>query len=324
MADITALGEILIDFSQAGTSGEGRALFEQNPGGAPANMLTQASRFGISCAFIGKAGADMHGMLLKGVLENEGINTSGLILDEHFPTTLAFVDIDPSGERSFAFYRKNCADTSLTEDEVDTALIAGSKIFHFGTLSLTDEPARSATLKALDTAAASGVTVSLDPNYRQMLWEDQSDFTQTCLEVLPRCGIVKVSEEEARIITGMGPLEAAEKILSMGAYLCAVTLGEGGAVLLSGNHAIKGEGFRVDASDTTGAGDSFWGSLCATLLLEKMDPKDLGRDGMVLLMENALASSAICVTRRGAIPAMPTLEETRGFINKNRPVVTDL
>ena len=324
MADITALGEILIDFSMAGTSREGRALFEQNPGGAPANMLTQASRFGMECAFIGKAGADMHGRLLKSVLANEGIDASGLILDGHFPTTLAFVDIDASGERSFAFYRKNCADTMLGEDEIDTKLIAGSKIFHFGTLSLTDEPARSATLKAVDTARRAGVTVSCDPNYREMLWDSLDDFRKMCLKVLPLCDIVKVSEEEAMILTGKEPREAAEEIVSMGAKLCAVTLGEGGAILSDGKHALRGEGYRVDAADTTGAGDSFWGSLCAVLIGEGMDPGKLSREDMELLMENALAASAICVTARGAIPAMPCRDEVQEFLYKNRPVITDL
>lgn len=324
MHDITALGEILIDFSVEGTSSSGRALFEQNPGGAPANMLTQASRFGMSCAFIGKAGDDMHGRFLKGVLDSEGIDTSSLILDPAFPTTLAFVDIDEKGERSFAFYRKNCADAMLSGEDIDTELIASSGIFHFGTLSLTDEPVRSATVKALNAAGEAGAIVSFDPNYREMLWERRDDFVKMCLEVLPLCDMVKVSGEEALLITGQEPEKAPEAILSMGPKLCAVTLGEGGAILSDGRHTLRGDGFAVDAADTTGAGDSFWGSLSAVLLRERMDPAGLSRDELEHLLETALGASAICVTRRGAIPAMPTDEEVRLFLNENRPVITDL
>ncbi|MBO4360971.1 MAG: carbohydrate kinase [Eubacteriaceae bacterium] len=324
MKDITALGEILIDFSAAGTSASGRTIFEQNPGGAPANMLTQASRLGMSCAFIGKAGSDMHGKFLKSVLEEENIDTSGVILDAGYPTTLAFVDIDPSGERSFAFYRKNCADTMLTESEIDLSLIRESRIFHFGTLSLTDEPACSATLRALAAAKDAGALISFDPNYRQMLWEGPDDFVSACEKVLPLCDMVKLSEEEAMLITGKEPLGAAEEILGMGASLCAVTLGAGGAVLACGKHVLSGEGLKVDAVDTTGAGDSFWGSLCAVLLSEKMDPKALGEEELTKLLQTALVASAICVTERGGIPAMPTQEKVRAFLNIKRPAVTDL
>lgn len=164
--DIAALGELLIDFTEAGYSKDGMKLFEQNPGGAPANLLTVASHMGYKTAFIGKVGTDMHGAFLKKTLQKEGIDTTALIEDEHYFTTLAFVEIDENGERNFSFARKPGADTQLRKEELDKELLRNCKIFHFGSLSLTDEPARSATLEAVKTAKETGALISYDPNYR--------------------------------------------------------------------------------------------------------------------------------------------------------------
>lgn len=169
--DIVALGELLIDFTEAGKSDSGKKLFEQNPGGAPANLLTLASRMEYRTEFIGKVGTDMHGNFLKKTLEEEGIGTKYLIQDERYFTTLAFVEIAESGERQFSFSRKQSADTQFCADELNQKLLEDCKVFHFGSLSLTDEPARTATIEAVKIAKSSGALISYDPNYRASLWE---------------------------------------------------------------------------------------------------------------------------------------------------------
>lgn len=171
--DIVALGELLIDFTEAGHSQGGRKLFEQNPGGAPANLLTVASHFGYRTSFIGKVGNDMHGKFLKRTLQTEGINTDAIVEDPDYFTTLAFVEIGENGERNFSFARKPGADTQLKKEELDQTLISGCRIFHFGSLSLTDEPAESATIEAVKMAKAAGVLISYDPNYRPSLWKSK-------------------------------------------------------------------------------------------------------------------------------------------------------
>ena len=171
--DIVALGELLIDFTEAGHSQGGRKLFEQNPGGAPANLLTVASHFGYRTSFIGKVGNDMHGKFLKRTLQTEGINTDAIVEDPDYFTTLAFVEIGENGERNFSFARKPGADTQLKKEELDQMLISGCRIFHFGSLSLTDEPAESATIEAVKMAKAVGVLISYDPNYRPSLWKNK-------------------------------------------------------------------------------------------------------------------------------------------------------
>lgn len=173
--DIVALGELLIDFTEAGHSQGGRKLFEQNPGGAPANLLTVASHFGYHTSFIGKVGNDMHGKFLKKTLQKEGINTDAIVEDPGYFTTLAFVEIGESGERNFSFARKPGADTQLKKEELDQTLISGCRIFHFGSLSLTDEPAESTTIEAVKMAKAAGALISYDPNYRPSLWKSKED-----------------------------------------------------------------------------------------------------------------------------------------------------
>ena len=176
--DIVALGELLIDFTEAGHSQGGRKLFEQNPGGAPANLLTVASHFGYRTSFIGKVGNDMHGKFLKKTLQTEGINTDAIVEDPDYFTTLAFVEIGENGERNFSFARKPGADTQLKKEELDQTLISGCRIFHFGSLSLTDEPAESTTIEAVKMAKAAGALISYDPNYRPV--HKIGDTLQAC------------------------------------------------------------------------------------------------------------------------------------------------
>ena len=299
--ELVCLGELLIDFTPAGLSPAGMALYERNPGGAPANVAVAAARLGLSSAFVGKVGADLHGRFLKETLEREGVDCRGLVLDPSSPTTLAFVELLPGGERDFAFHRKGCGDTRLRPEELPEELIRGARVLHVGTLSLTDEPACAATLRAVETAREAGVRVSCDVNYRAPLWEAAGEFRAACAELLPRVDWLKVSEEEAAILTGeTDPARAGESLRKRYplAHL-AVTLGEKGAIL-DGTYVPA---FPAKALDATGAGDSFWGAYLHALLRELPDP---GRF--------AAAAAACCVERRGAIPAMPCLAEVEARV----------
>lgn len=310
--DVVALGEILIDFTPCGKSEAGQRLFEQNPGGAPANVLTALSKFGRKTAFIGKVGKDMHGNFLKDVLVENKISTEGLIEDENVFTTLAFVGLSDTGERSFSFARKPGADTCLTEAEVKAELISESKIFHIGSLSLTAEPAKSATLKALAIAKEAGCMISYDPNYRAPLWDSREDAIREMRSVLPFVDIMKLSDEETELLTGIvEPEDAAKNLIEQGVSIVAVTLGAEGTLIATKDGCVHVPAYKVNAVDTTGAGDSFWGGFLYKLLehetiidLQKItleEATDFAKFG------NAVAS--LCVEKRGAIPAMPTLEE---------------
>lgn len=317
MIDITALGELLIDFTQAGVSDSGQLLFERNPGGAPANVLAAASRLGLSAAFIGKVGRDMHGEFLRDTLVGAGINTDGLVMSDEAFTTLAFVALGENGERSFSFARKPGADTLLRGEEVNSRLITESRVFHVGSLSLCAEPARSATFAALETAKQAGCVISYDPNYRAALWPDEETAKENMRSLLPYADIVKISDEEAELLTDFAqPETAAAAILEQGADLVAVTLGSGGAYIALKNGRCRVAGYKVAAVDTTGAGDAFWGALIFALLRSGRKPHELTADDAVRFAKFANAAAALCVSKRGAIPAMPTLAEVEKFMKE--------
>ena len=202
MFDIVALGELLIDFTDSGFSPNGMKLFERNAGGAPGNMLVAAARFGRSVALLGKVGDDMHGRFLKEVLVSEGICTDGMFLDPSVFTTLAFVSLDEFGERTFSFARKPGADTCLRQEELSVELLHNCRVFHFGSISLTSDPVRSATLSALKTAKTAGAVISYDPNFRENLWPDTETARMMICSVLQSVDFVKVSEDELEIVTG--------------------------------------------------------------------------------------------------------------------------
>ena len=199
MFDVTALGEVLIDFTPYGVSEAGMALFEQNPGGAPANVLAAVSNLGQKPAFIGKVGDDMHGALLKDTLDRIGVDTSGMVVDPNYFTTLAFVSLK-NGERSFSFARKPGADTQLTSEEINLDVVRNTKIFHCGSLSLTDEPARSATFFAVKEAKAAGAVISYDPNYRPLLWKSEEEAVEHMRSMIPYADIMKISDEETALL----------------------------------------------------------------------------------------------------------------------------
>lgn len=308
--DVTALGEILIDYTPLPKSESGMMVFEQNPGGAPANVLACLAKLGRKTAFIGKVGTDMQGNFLKSVLDKAEIETRALIFDESVFTTLAFVSLDDNGDRSFAFARKPGADTMLRFEEVDLELIEDSKIFHFGSLSLTDNPAREATLFAIENAKRSGAIISYDPNYRTLLWPSVENAIANMRSVLDSVDIIKLSDEEIFLLTNENDIEKASKVLlSKGISIVAITLGENGVFIANQNEAIHVPSKKVSAVDTTGAGDAFWGGFLYKLTESEKKPKDLDINEIKNFAIFANSVAGICVQRRGAIPAMPTLDE---------------
>lgn len=308
--DVVALGEILIDFTPCGKSEAGQRLFEQNPGGAPANVLAALSKFGRKTAFIGKVGKDMHGSFLKEVLVENEISTEGLVEGEDAFTTLAFVALSDSGERSFSFARKPGADTCLTEDEVKKELIKESKVFHIGSLSLSAEPVKSTTLRALELAKEAGCMISYDPNYRAPLWESQEDAIREMRSVIPFVDVMKLSDEETELLTGIAePEGAAKKLLEQGVSIVAVTLGADGALIATKGGCERVAGYSANIVDTTGAGDSFWGGFLHKLLESDKKLAEITLEEAIEYTRFGNAVASLCVEKRGAIPAMPTLEE---------------
>lgn len=311
MFDITAMGELLIDFTPCGVSEAGHALFEQNPGGAPANVLVAMARLGMKTAFIGKVGQDMHGRLLRDTLEENGICTDGLILDPEVFTTLAFVQLK-NGERDFAFARKPGADTMITEEELNGDLIRDSYIFHFGSLSLTDEPARTATQAALKIAKAAGAIISYDPNYRAPLWPDRKTAIEIMRSPVPSVDIMKISDEETGLLTGTyDPNEAAGVLLDQGVKIVVVTLGSQGALLRTRDFCVTVPSEKTEVVDTTGAGDSFWGGFLSRIAKSRVRADELTEDRAKRYLRFANTVAGLCVGKRGAIPAMPSEEEVR-------------
>ena len=315
MFSVTALGEVLIDFTDNGVSDFGQKLFERNPGGAPANVLVALQRLGHKTAFIGKVGTDMHGEFLRQTIEENGINCEGLISDDKFFTTLAFVALDETGDRSFSFARKPGADTQLRAEELPKDVIASSKVFHVGSLSLTDEPARSATIEALKIADKAGCVMSYDPNYRDSLWTSAEAASKQMRSLVPYMDLVKISAEECPLLTDFQkPEDAAKALLDAGVSVVVVTLDADGAYVATKDGAQLVESFRVDAVDTTGAGDSFWGGFLAAFCESGKKPTDvtIGDAAAFARFGNAVAS--LCVRKRGAIPAMPERDAVEALL----------
>lgn len=308
MTEITTIGEVLIDLTQTGVNGQNVPVFAANPGGAPANVAVAAARLGASAAFIGKVGRDGFGAYLTGVLTENGVDASGVRADET-PTTMAVVTVAPGGERSFRFVRG--ADALLTEDEVDTALIEGSKVLHFGSVSLTAEPARSATLFAARHAREHGVLVSYDPNYREALWPDREEAVARMCAPLPLVDMLKLSDEELPLLTGTDdPAEGTRRLADRGVSLVLLTLGGEGAFWRWQGKTGLVPGVATTVADTNGAGDTFLGAVLSRLVrrgerpLEGLTVRELED---ILAFANRAASKTC--SRSGAIPAMPTLAE---------------
>lgn len=308
--DITTFGEILIDFTCCGINGEGIALFAQNPGGAPANVAVAAGRLGARAAFIGKAGADMHGEYLRNVLKQNGVEAKGLTLDPDYFTTLAFVDISANGERSFSFARKPGADTRLHNNEVNEEILDRTKIFHLGSLSLTDEPSRTAALYAVERAKSKGCIVSYDPNYRASLWKNEAEAVNQMRSLIQYADVIKISEEEMLLLTDSDtPEGAAKDLLDQGVVIAAITLGEKGAFVACKDGHAAVPAFESSVLDTNGAGDAFMGGFLYQLSKREKAIYEVKIDELKKYACFGNAAASLCVERRGAIPAMPTLEE---------------
>ena len=309
MYDVAALGELLIDFTPDGRNAKGVSLYARNPGGAPANVLAMVARLGASSAFLGKVGSDAFGTFLKNVLLENSIDTRGLRVDSQVNTTLAFVSLSESGERSFTFYRHPGADMMLTPAEVDVDVIAHSRIFHFGSLSLTDQPCKDATLYALSQVR--GGIVSYDPNYRPLLWDSEQRAVEEMRSVLPQVHLLKVSEEELALLTGQTDLErGAHSLLDAGPSIVFVSQGARGASFFTQRFCGFCPAYSVRAVDTTGAGDAFWGAALFRLREKSAGAlSSLDRAELLDIVDFANAAGALTATRLGAIPALPSREE---------------
>ncbi|MDR4949648.1 carbohydrate kinase family protein [Neobacillus cucumis] len=316
MYDITALGEVLIDFTPSGYSANGGILFEQNPGGAPANVLAVLSKFQKRTRFIGKVGNDQFGVFLKNTLQQINVDTAGLVTSNQTNTTLAFVHLDPTGDRTFSFYRDPGADTTLEIEEVNFDTIKDSRIFHFGSLSLTHHPSCETTLAAASFAKENGVLISFDPNLRESLWGNLNHAKEMMFKGLQLSDVVKISEEELVFLTGNSDLEKGSKWIcdTYQVSLLFITLGGNGCYFRCGERMGIVPGYEVNVMDTTGAGDGFLGGVLYQILEKNCKIDSLSEDELIEIASFANAVGALATTKRGAILSMPTLDETTALI----------
>ncbi len=316
---ICALGEILIDFTLSGQNENGQRLFAQNPGGAPANVLAALAKLGEDCAFIGKAGNDMHGRFLRDTLVAAGIDTSGLLLSDEFFTTLAFVNVQPDGEREFSFARAHGADKMLTTAELPRESIEACGIFHVGSVSLSDGPARDATFAGVQMAKAAGAVISYDPNYRAPLWASEELAIRWMREMVPLADLVKISDEETTLVTGCEtPREAAAALIEKGVSVAVVTLGKKGAYVCTKEGGQYVPGFAANAIDATGAGDAFWGGFLYQFRRSGKAPAEVTLAEAAAFADFGNGVASLCVEKSGAIPAMPTMDQVKLRLREKR------
>lgn len=317
--DVVALGELLIDFTENGISIQGNPVYEANPGGAPCNVLAMLTKLGRKTAFIGKVGRDIFGSRLRTVLEETGIDTSGLVTDDDARTTLAFVETFPDGDRDFSFYRNPGADMMLTEDEVDMELLKDTEIFHFGTLSMTHEGVRNATKKAIAAAKEAGAVISFDPNLREPLWNSLDKAKEQVAYGLSQCDVLKISDNEIQWFTGEEDYDAAISKLraQYDIPLIVLSMGREGSRAYYKNLRVEAAPFlQENTIETTGAGDTF-GGCCLNYVLEcGLHNFDKARLKEMLTFANAAAS--IITTRKGALRVMPEEEEVRELISARK------
>ena len=316
MYDVVALGELLIDFAPKSVDGAGYPTLAANPGGAPGNFLAALAKYGRRPAMIGKVGDDMFGRLLLNTLREAGIETKGVVVDPGVFTTLAFVSLDASGNRDFSFARKPGADTCLRPEELDLSLLKDARVFHFGTLSLTDEPAASATRKAIEAAKAGGLLVSLDPNLRKPLWKREEDAKAAIEWSLRQADIVKISDEEIEWLWGVSPEEGTRKLLNeYGVSLVYATLGPKGCRAATRSTAVtvsSPAGIRV--VDTTGAGDIFGGSAMSQFLKYGKAPADLTAEELTQIVRFACTAASLSTQKHGGIGSVPEQAEVERYL----------
>lgn len=303
MKDVVALGELLIDFAPVSADEAGYPTLKAQPGGAPGNFLAALQAYGCATALLGKVGDDGFGVLLRRTLEERGIETSGVLVDPGVFTTMAFVTLDAEGNRSFSFARKPGADTCLREDELDFSLIDECKVFHFGTLSLTEEPARSATAAAVKYAKKQGKLISFDPNLRKPLWPSDAAAKEQIEWGLRKADIVKISDEEIEFLWGLSPEDGAKKLLSeYGVQLVYATLGPKGCYTANGQASVKvASPSGLHVVDTTGAGDIFGGSAMSRFLRLGKAPGELSADELFAVTRFACCAASLSTQTHGGI-----------------------
>ena len=313
--DVTALGELLIDFTENGTSAQGNPILEVNPGGAPCNVLAMLQKLGKQTAFIGKVGDDMFGRQLTEAVSSVGVDTRALLVDKEVHTTLAFVHTYPDGDRDFSFYRNPGADMMLTKDDVDEDLIRASRIFHFGTLSSTHKGVREATRYAIDVAREAGDLNSFDPNLRPPLWSSLDDAKREIEYGLGKCDILKISDNEVEFLFGTTDYDLGAKLLKekYNIPLILITLGPNGSRAYYKDMRVEVAPFLQEKTiETTGAGDTFCASSLNYVLEHGLD--NLTEENLTELLTFANAAASLITTKKGALKVMPEKEEVLAFI----------
>lgn len=313
--DVVALGELLIDFTENGTSGQGNPVYEANPGGAPCNVLSMLTKLGRKTAFIGKVGRDIFGNRLRAALEEVGIDTSNLIMDEEARTTLAFVETFPDGDRDFSFYRNPGADMMLREDEIHKELLENTAVFHFGTLSMTHEGVRSATKRAIAAAKEAGAVISFDPNLREPLWKSLEEAKEQAAYGLSQCDVLKISDNEIQWFTGEEDYDAGIRKLreQYQIPLVVLSMGKDGSRAYYKDLRVEAAPFLQEKTiETTGAGDTF-GACCLHHVL-KYGLDNLDEEKLKEMLAFANAAASIITTRKGALRVMPKEDEVRAFM----------
>lgn len=316
--DVVALGELLIDFATLETDGSGYPAMKANPGGAPGNFLAALSAYGVTTAFLGKVGDDTFGHKLISTMAQAGIETSGICVDPAVFTTLAFVTFDHQGERSFSFARKPGADTQLHMEEVNCALMDEAKVFHFGTLSLTQEPVRSTTQQCVAYAKQCGKQISFDPNLRLPLWHSAEAARESILWGLHQADVVKISDEEVSFLWGCTPEEGADQLLrDFGVDLAMVTMGSRGCILKNNRAEVLLPCPRVHPVDTTGAGDIFGGSALARILELGKAPEVLTEEDLCYIGRYAVTAASLSTEKVGGIPSIPQKETVLQYLEQS-------
>ena len=312
--DVTAIGELLIDLTQNGISKQGNPVLEANPGGAPCNVLSFLAKMGHKVGFLGKVGRDGFGDQLEAALVETGIDTRGLCRDNTIHTTLAVVHTKPDGDRDFSFYRKPGADVMLTTEELDVQMIRSSNILHFGSLSMTEEPCRSATKRAIAIAEEAGILRSFDPNLREPLWDSLDAAKEQIVYGLSHCDILKISDNEILWLSGKDDYDAAVAWIQENYQipLIFLTLGKDGSRAYCGDVRAQQPGFYVKTVETTGAGDTFMGAMLHQIL--EMGWKRYSQQELESMLRFANAAAAIITTRAGALRVMPSVEEIQTIL----------
>ena len=317
--DVVALGELLVDFTESGASAQANPVFEANPGGAPCNVLSMLQKLGDKTAFIGKVGKDSFGERLRDVVARQGIDTRNVRMDEKVPTTLAFVHTAPDGDRSFSFYRNPGADMMLKEEEVDSSLIKNTRLFHFGSLSMTAQGVEMATKMALETAKSAGALISFDPNLRPPLWESLDTAKEKISYGIRQCDILKISDDEIAFFTDLTDIDEGVRRIQEQYHtplVCATMGKRGSRAYRAGNRVECPPFLNENTIETTGAGDTFMA--CVLHWVLKYGLGELDTQRLYDMLEFANAASSIITTRKGALKVMPEERDVWKFIRERK------